>query len=352
MSFDLEIGVHDNSVSTTDAASAQDQFEKIRKQVAILQGIERGISKNSRTLTVQKADSLNGTAQTGDSLNFSRRDSFQKPEEPDETVQKIRKEVARLQNLQKGLVGGSKSSKTLRTSASSMSLTPEQFEKQQKYTRTRKYSAIALGVLILVGVVASIVSLVGFLQDKDVSFVMEKGGNTPSTLQDVALHATTDDCWAEIHGNVYDLTDWVDDHPGGSIYIESICGKEGTYLFSTHHRSSFLNEYVARYRVGPLAAATQAPQVVESFETGKWNGMETLLLGLLLYEYPNVSFYLSILHQVQFHTTRPPTHTRGTGERTATSFPLRLAPRDPIAFGSYLPTVRVSSIRVYLRCRQ
>jgi cytochrome b involved in lipid metabolism len=286
MSSDIEIGVN-NFVTTKDKASfistdtatssSQDQIERIRKQVEKLQGIERGISKSSRTLTVEKRDSsLSGTAapscdslhfsrRGSDSFHFSRRASFQKPEEPDETVQKIRKEVRRLQDLQQGLIlaGDSKStSKMLRTSAS-MSLTPEQFKKQQEYARRKKYSAIAFGVVILAGVVAGvavgIVSLVSFVKDDEKN---DKGGNTPSTLQEVALHATTDDCWAAIHdSNVYDLTDWVDDHPGGSIFIEAICGKEGTDLFSTEHPSSWLNEHGVQFRVGPLVAATEDPQV-------------------------------------------------------------------------------------------
>ena len=263
MSSDLEIGVSEDFVSNTDTASgSQDQIEKIRKQVAKLQGIERGISKKGRMLTDDKADPLKGTARTArDSLHFSRQGSLHEPEGPDESVQKIHKEVRRLQDLQQGLAdGGNKSSKILRTVAD-MSLTPEQFEKQQKYTRARKYSAIALGFLTLAGVLGCIVALVSFMQDKNVSFSKEKGGNTPQTLQEVGLHATTDDCWASIHGNVYDLTEWVNDHPGGSIYIQSICGIDGTDLYSTiaDHPSEWLKVFVAEYRVGPLEAATEMP---------------------------------------------------------------------------------------------
>jgi cytochrome b involved in lipid metabolism len=258
MSSDPEIGSLDNSVHTKDTASSQDQIEKIRNDVAKLQGIERGIFKNSRKLTVEKGDSLNGSGR--DSLRGSRRGSIKKPEDPDETVQNIRKEILRLQDLERGLVGGSKSSKKLRTPSSMMSLTPEQLEKHQKYTRAKKYSAIVVGVLIMAGVVAGIVSLVNFLQDNNISFTQVQGGNTPSTLGEVALHATPDDCWAALDGDVYDLTVWVDTHPGGSIYIQSICGNDGTDIFIAQHPSSFLKAYVAQYRVGPLVAATEAPQ--------------------------------------------------------------------------------------------
>jgi cytochrome b involved in lipid metabolism len=266
MSSDPESGISDSFVSTTHnkAISCDDRIEKIGKQVAKLQGIERGISKKSRLLTDQKEkDSLNVTARTICDSHHTPVDirkevgeSLYKPKHPDERVQKIQKEVQRLQALQQGLVGGSKNSKMLRTVAS-MSLTPEQFNKQQKYARTRKYSAIVVGVLLLAGAVGGIVSLVSFMQDENISFRKEKGGNTPQTLQEVALHATTDDCWASIHGNVYDLTEWVNEHPGGSNYIQSVCGMDGTTLYSTisYHPSRWLKVFVEEYRVGPLVAA-------------------------------------------------------------------------------------------------
>jgi cytochrome b involved in lipid metabolism len=248
MSSDLEIG----DVTDNTATSARDQIEKIRKQVAKVQGIERGISKKSRVLTDQKADSLNDTART---LNVTAQtaigDSSHDPED-------LHKEVQRFQALQQGLVDGTKPSKTLLTVAN-MSLTPEQIEEQQNYTRTRKYSAIVVGVLLLAGIVGGIASLVSFMQDENISFRKEKGGNTPQTLQEVALHATTDDCWASIHGNVYDLTEWVNEHPGGSIYIQSVCGRDGTILYSTtaYHPSRWLKVFVEKYRVGPLVASIE-----------------------------------------------------------------------------------------------
>lgn len=55
------------------------------------------------------------------------------------------------------------------------------------------------------------------------------------TLADVARHATEQSCWSAINGNVYDLTEWVTNHPGGSRAILSICGKDGSAAFSGKH---------------------------------------------------------------------------------------------------------------------
>lgn len=57
------------------------------------------------------------------------------------------------------------------------------------------------------------------------------------TLDDVAKHATKDDCWTAIDGVVYDLTKFVSAHPGGDDKIIGLCGKDGTDDFNGQHGS-------------------------------------------------------------------------------------------------------------------
>lgn len=63
------------------------------------------------------------------------------------------------------------------------------------------------------------------------------------TLEEIAKHGgskTYDDtqgydsysCWMAIHGKVYDVTEFVEPHPGGHI-IEEGCGTDATKLFET-----------------------------------------------------------------------------------------------------------------------
>eukprot|EP00276_Gloeochaete_wittrockiana_P019051 CAMPEP_0184356640 /NCGR_PEP_ID=MMETSP1089-20130417/103960_1 /TAXON_ID=38269 ORGANISM="Gloeochaete wittrockiana, Strain SAG46.84" /NCGR_SAMPLE_ID=MMETSP1089 /ASSEMBLY_ACC=CAM_ASM_000445 /LENGTH=41 /DNA_ID= /DNA_START= /DNA_END= /DNA_ORIENTATION= len=35
------------------------------------------------------------------------------------------------------------------------------------------------------------------------------------TLAEISKHTSDNDCWILIHGKVYDVTDFLDDHPGG-----------------------------------------------------------------------------------------------------------------------------------------
>jgi predicted heme/steroid binding protein len=75
------------------------------------------------------------------------------------------------------------------------------------------------------------------------------------TLADVAKHAVATDCWTAINGNVYNLTSWVSQHPGGPEAIISICGKDGSAAFNGKHGQQMSAQtQLARFKVGALAS--------------------------------------------------------------------------------------------------
>lgn len=55
------------------------------------------------------------------------------------------------------------------------------------------------------------------------------------TMAEVAEHNTPESCWTAIDGVVYDLTDWVSQHPGGPANIAKLCGRDGTQMFNNQH---------------------------------------------------------------------------------------------------------------------
>jgi hypothetical protein len=62
--------------------------------------------------------------------------------------------------------------------------------------------------------------------------------NTPDagiTRAQVELRNSKNACWSIIDEKVYDLTKWIDSHPGGPSYIQFICGKDGTNSFKAQH---------------------------------------------------------------------------------------------------------------------
>jgi len=65
------------------------------------------------------------------------------------------------------------------------------------------------------------------------------GGNQSYTMSQVATHNNPSDCWSAINGGVYDLTDWINRHPGGPQFIIGLCGSDGSAMFNQKHGHSF-----------------------------------------------------------------------------------------------------------------
>ena len=81
----------------------------------------------------------------------------------------------------------------------------------------------------------------------------EVAAESAITVDDVAEHATSDDCWSIINGDIYDLTGWISEHPGGSGPIESICGLDATQVFSNQHGGQSEPESeLAGFKIGIL----------------------------------------------------------------------------------------------------
>ncbi|MDA3036665.1 MAG: tetratricopeptide repeat protein [Actinomycetota bacterium] len=80
--------------------------------------------------------------------------------------------------------------------------------------------------------------------------------NLPLTSDEVKKHNSASDCWSIIDGVVYDLTNWVDSHPGGSSRITAICGKDGTSNFlGQHNNSNSAKSRLKGFELGKLEAA-------------------------------------------------------------------------------------------------
>lgn len=70
----------------------------------------------------------------------------------------------------------------------------------------------------------------------------------------VAEHSTADSCWVAVNGFVYDVTDWIPQHPGGPERIIPLCGTDATTAFGTQHGDASLpNQRLSQFLLGPLA---------------------------------------------------------------------------------------------------
>lgn len=80
------------------------------------------------------------------------------------------------------------------------------------------------------------------MADKDIEY----------TTKEVAAHNTATDTWMIIHGEVYDVTDYLRDHPGGAEVLVDVAGKDASEEFDNAGHSEDASEIMASYRVGKL----------------------------------------------------------------------------------------------------
>ncbi|WP_072314301.1 cytochrome b5-like heme/steroid binding domain-containing protein [Agrococcus sp. Marseille-P2731] len=79
-------------------------------------------------------------------------------------------------------------------------------------------------------------------------------GTTQIGLSEVAQHDDAASCWVAIEGTVYDVTEWVTQHPGGPDRILGICGTDATDAFGAQHGGQALpTEQLTRFAIGELA---------------------------------------------------------------------------------------------------
>jgi cytochrome b involved in lipid metabolism len=73
------------------------------------------------------------------------------------------------------------------------------------------------------------------------------------TMAEVVAANTPSNCLTVINGNVYNLTDWIDKHPGGDQNILRICGIDGSSAYSNQHGGQRRPESILQgYKVGVL----------------------------------------------------------------------------------------------------
>ena len=130
-------------------------------------------------------------------------------------------------------------------------------ETKTKEQSFRKTAAVS-GILLLC-IVAATTSFGGFpmpsagrssLFDRQLFLKGIFGGSYSAS--DVAAHSSRNDCWSIIFDSVYDLTNFVGRHSGGSGKITAICGRDGTSSYRNAHGSSVKGD-LRKYRKGSLA---------------------------------------------------------------------------------------------------
>ncbi|KAI9147690.1 acyl- dehydrogenase [Paramyrothecium foliicola] len=72
------------------------------------------------------------------------------------------------------------------------------------------------------------------------------------TTGDVASHNKPGDLYIIVDGDVYDLTKFQDDHPGGKKILQRVAGKDASKQFWKYHNEGILKKYKSQLQVGSL----------------------------------------------------------------------------------------------------
>lgn len=81
------------------------------------------------------------------------------------------------------------------------------------------------------------------------------------TMQEAAHHNTKDDCWIVVHNKVYDVTSYLDDHPGGDDVVLAATAKDATDEFEDAGHSKDARELLESFCIGELD--TSSPLIPE-----------------------------------------------------------------------------------------
>lgn len=77
------------------------------------------------------------------------------------------------------------------------------------------------------------------------------------SVSDVASHKTASDLWIMIDGDVYDMTKFKDEHPGGAKILTRVAGKDASKQFWKYHNEGILKKYQPRLKIGSLDSKPQ-----------------------------------------------------------------------------------------------
>ena len=80
----------------------------------------------------------------------------------------------------------------------------------------------------------------------------EKVGLRMMGLEAVGEHNTAEDCWVAIDGNVYDLTDFLSLHPGGSQVLLDVAGQDASKKFLEAGHSMKARKMMTKYLSGHI----------------------------------------------------------------------------------------------------
>lgn len=81
------------------------------------------------------------------------------------------------------------------------------------------------------------------------------------TMEEVAKHNTKEDLWVVVKGVVMDLSNWLDEHPGGPQAIMNFMGRDATEEFEMLHDDEVIPKYAPSQVIGRVKGQTPSLEI-------------------------------------------------------------------------------------------
>ena len=83
--------------------------------------------------------------------------------------------------------------------------------------------------------------------------VQKSGGFKEYTWEEIAKHNAPPSVWSVYNGDVYDITMYINVHPGGKKILEKVYGKDMTPLFNKFHGYIKIDAIIGPLKIGTVA---------------------------------------------------------------------------------------------------
>jgi len=83
------------------------------------------------------------------------------------------------------------------------------------------------------------------------------------TMAELRRHNSEKDLWIAIDGHAYDMTKYVQHHPGGALLLIHMAGKDATDQFANYHPASVYKTLLPQYHVGEIVDQTVSEFIKE-----------------------------------------------------------------------------------------
>eukprot|EP00798_Chlamydomonas_sp_ICE-L_P015450 gene15450-21535_t len=79
------------------------------------------------------------------------------------------------------------------------------------------------------------------------------------SLEEVSKHTSNKSCWIIVHGKVYDVTDFLEEHPGGYDIIIQVTGRDATQDFEEIGHSKPAYKLLEKHLIGTYEGGDSVP---------------------------------------------------------------------------------------------